>query len=234
MRILLTRPAPDAARTAATLRAAGHEVTVDSLLSIEPVSFNIPREEFTAVTATSANALRMASADPRLARLKSLPLFALGDHTAKIGRAAGFSKIESAAGDAVALGALLARRLPPGARVLYLAGAARARDLAAMTASARLSIDTVVVYRAKAAERLLEETARKLTGGEFDAVLHFSPRSAETLLILAREAGLETALRPLRHLGLSSAVAAVLERAGLRAEVAAHPDENALLAMLGL
>jgi len=233
MRILLTRPAPDAARTASSLRAAGHDVTVDALLAIARVAFDAPAGDYGAVAATSANALRIAGSDPRLARFKALPLFALGDHVAEVARAAGFGKIESAAGDAAALAALLARRLPAGARVLYLAGEARARDLAAMTAPAALSIDTVVVYRAEPAERLREETAQKLAAGEFDAVLHFSPRSAETLLALARAVGLDAALRPLRHLCLSDAVAAKLAPAGLATEVAATPDEKALLALLG-
>ena len=47
MRILVTRPEPDAARTAATLRAAGHQVSVDSLLAVEPVAFD-PRLELIA------------------------------------------------------------------------------------------------------------------------------------------------------------------------------------------
>src|SRR5271169_892232 len=122
MRVLVTRPEPDAARTAEKLRAAGHEVAVDSLLTIEPVAFDPPRGDYGALAATSTNALRAAGANPSMAKLKSLPLFALGVHTANAARLAGFVYIEVAGGDARALGEMLARRLPPGARVLYLAG----------------------------------------------------------------------------------------------------------------
>ena len=76
---------------------------------------------------------------------------------------------ETAAGDARALGELLVRRLAAGARVLYLAGEDRARDLAAWTSPAKISLETLVVYRAKAAERFADATAEKLRAGEFDA-----------------------------------------------------------------
>ena len=231
MRILLTRPEPDAARSAAKLRAAGHEVSVDSLLSIESIPFVPPQGEIAAIAITSANALRAVDA-AAIAKLKSLPLFALGAHTAEAARLAGFSQIEVAGGDVQSLGALLARRLPAGARVLYLAGENRARDLAALTPE--ISIETRVVYRARAAEKFEETTATKLRAGEIDAVLHFSPRSAEAFVVLARKARLESALPSMRHLCLSPAVAAVLAGAGVKGEVAARPEEEALLALLDL
>jgi uroporphyrinogen-III synthase len=116
--------------------------------------------------------------------------------------------------------------------VLYLAGEDRARDLAALTAPAKIAIETCVVYRAKAAERFEETTAEKLRAREFDAVLHFSPRSAGIFLRLARKVRLEPALNSLRHLCLSDAVAAVLAPIGVKTEIAARPDEEALLALL--
>ena len=232
MRVLITRPEPDAARTAETLRAAGHHVSVDSLLAVEPVAFDPPSGEFAALAVTSANAPRALAANPGIAKLKSLPLFALGAHSADAAREAGFSRVETAGGDARALGEMLGRRLPTGARVLYLAGEDRARDLAAWTSPAKISLETLVVYRAKAAERFADATAAKLRAREFDAVLHFSPRSAATFVTLARQARLEAVLLSVRHLCLSEAVAAVLAGAGARAEIAPRPEEAALLALL--
>jgi uroporphyrinogen-III synthase len=233
MRVLVTRPEPDAARIAARLSAAGHEVVVDSLLMIEPVAFDPPRGDYAALAVTSANALRAVGASPAIARFTPLPLFALGAHTADAAREAGFSNIETAGGDADALGAMLARRLPAGARVLYLAGENRARDLAALTAPAKVRIETLVVYRARAAERLRETTVKKLGARELDAVLHFSPRSAEIFVMLARKARLESALSSIRHLCLSDAVAAALSEVGGKVEIASRPEEAALLALLG-
>jgi uroporphyrinogen-III synthase len=232
MRILVTRPEPDAARTAAKLRAAGHEATVDSLLAIEPIAFDPPRGAYAALAVTSANALRAVGASPAISQLKSLPLFALGVHTANAARLAGFVYIEIAGGEVHALSEILIRRLPAGARVLYLAGEDRAHDLAALTASAKIEIETLVVYRAHAAERFKDATAEKLRARDLDAVLHFSPRSAEIFVTLTRRARLESAFHSIRHLCLSAAVAAVLSGAGAKVEIAPRPEEEALLALL--
>jgi uroporphyrinogen-III synthase len=64
-------------------------------------------------------------------------------------------------------------------------------------------------------------------------VLHYSRRSAETSIVLAREAGLEAEFRTIRHLCLSVDVAEGLRGlAGAEIEVASRPDEDALLALL--
>ena len=54
MRLLVTRPEPDAARTAALLRARGHEVVLAPLLRIELLDFELPDEPWSAVVMTSA------------------------------------------------------------------------------------------------------------------------------------------------------------------------------------
>src|SRR5258708_20925249 len=57
MRLLVTRPEGDGERTAASLRARGHEVMFAPLLRIEPVAFALPEQSFGAVVLTSAKAL---------------------------------------------------------------------------------------------------------------------------------------------------------------------------------
>src|SRR5262249_52035962 len=162
---------PDASRTAAKLREAGHEVTVDPLLAIESVPLEAPRGDYAALAVTSINAVRTAGGDAAIAPLKSLPLYVLGMPAANAARRAGFSQIEVAGGDARALAQLLARRLPVGGRVLYLAGEKRARDLGALVALDGIDVETRIVYRAVAAERLMPATAEKLAAGKLDVVL---------------------------------------------------------------
>jgi len=65
LRLLLTRPEPDAARTAAALRAAGHEVLTAPMLRIEPVAADLGAGPWEAVLITSANAARAVAAHPR-------------------------------------------------------------------------------------------------------------------------------------------------------------------------
>src|SRR6201996_6099704 len=124
MRLLVTRPEPDAERTAAVLRARGHEVLVSPLLRIEPLpDAAIGPGPVAALLVTSANVAPAIAAHARFAQLRLLPLFAVGDRSAEALRAAGFADVTSAQGDVGDLATLAASRIAPGAALLYLAGA---------------------------------------------------------------------------------------------------------------
>ena len=110
------------------------------------------------------------------------------------------------AATAVIAGALSRRRGSPP----------RDRGGAARSGTAFTLVET---YAAKAVPALPAEAASALRLGTIDAVLHYSPRSAETYVSLARRAGLiAPALAP-AQLCLSAAVAEPLE-AARRAPVA--------------
>jgi uroporphyrinogen-III synthase len=233
LRILLTRPSSDAARTAARLTALGHRVLIDSLIAIEPVAIGKPPAgPFAAVAVTSANAVRVAGGMDQLAFLRSLPLYAVGTRTGETASAAGFSNVITADGDAAALARLLASRIKPAARVLYLAGEERARDLAVLLAPAGIAVETVVLYRARPAVEFSAATRAALASASLDAVLHYSPRSAAIFVALAEQKGLETEVIGLRHLCLSVAVAAPLVALGAKVEIAPRPEEAALVDLL--
>jgi uroporphyrinogen-III synthase len=63
--------------------------------------------------------------------------------------------------------------------------------------------------------------------------LHYSRRSAETFLALVRKGSNGGAAGGILHICLSDAVAAPLLHAGFEVKVAAHPNEDALFALLG-
>ena len=86
-----------------------------------------------------------------------------------------------------------------------------------------------MIYRAVAAETLPAEVAQALRG-QLDGALHYSRRSAATLLRLAGQAGALNAVLSLAHYCLSDEVAAPLREAGARRiAVAASPTEAALI-----
>ena len=133
MRLLVTRPEPDAERTAAALRARGHVVLVVPLLRIEPVEqAAIGPGPFVALLVTSANAAPAIARHARFAQLRTLPVFAVGDRSAEAMRAVGFADVASAQGDVSDLARWSLRALKPGASLLYLAGADRSGDLAGL------------------------------------------------------------------------------------------------------
>jgi uroporphyrinogen-III synthase len=234
VRLLLTRPEPDGARTAAALRGRGHTVVLARLLHIEPIAnVEIGSGPWAAILVTSGNAARAIAANKRHEALLGVPVFAVGERSAEAMRAAGFAAVTAADGGVDDLARLVAGRMPPGARLLYLAGEDRSGDLGGDLRGRGFFAQTVALYRAVAAVVLPQAAADALAGG-VEGVLHFSRRSADTYVASARAAGvLESALRP-AHFCLSAEVAEPLQRAGAGTiRVASRPVEAALIALVG-
>jgi uroporphyrinogen-III synthase len=233
VRLLLTRPEPDAQRTAAALRAQGHDVIAAPLLRIElAADAQIGAGPWAAILITSANAAAAVAANARMAELRALPVFAVGRRSAEAMGAAGFADVTSADGNVSDLARLVVTRLQPAARLLYLAGEDRAGDLTGDLRAGGFAVETTVIYRAVAATSLPPAAAQALASG-IDGVLHFSRRSAEVFVDAARAAGiLANALKPV-HFCLSMQVAEPLAQAGAAdIRVAELPNEAALLALI--
>ena len=234
MAVLVTRPHPDYETTLANLRARGFEALAAPMLRFEPLPFHDDGDaHYDAVILTSANALRgIDLADSRLLRL---PLFAVGGHTAEAARAAGFSQVLVAKGDAIALRDLVLERVAAGelnsaATLLYLAGADLARDLAGELGREGLIVVTQTTYRMAPIASLPAEISDAFMAHRITAVLHYSKRSAQAFLDAVRAGGLEISALALPQCCISASVAAVLRDAGAtQLAVAASPDEGALL-----
>ena len=121
MRLLVTRPQEDSGETVAALAARGHEVMAEPLLVVRPLAQELPDLSlFQAVLITSRNGLRFFA---QLTPDRTLPIFAVGPGPAAEARAAGFSLVHDADGDAHALATLVAERLEPfRGPVLHVAG----------------------------------------------------------------------------------------------------------------
>jgi uroporphyrinogen-III synthase len=233
VRLLLTRPEPDAQRTAAALRARGHAVVIAPLMRIEAVAdARIGAGPWAAILITSANAAQAIAMHERREALRNVPVFAVGDRSAQAMRAAGFAEVASADGSVRDLARLVAQRMTPGASLLYLAGEERSGDLAGELRGQNFAVHTAVVYRAVAAAVLPPAAADALAVG-IDGVLHFSRRSAEAYVNAARGAGLlASALKP-KHFCLSAQIAEPLARAGAAViRIAPRPVEAALIELL--
>jgi len=231
MRILVTRPEADGERTAQKLRERGCDVLLGPVLRIKHIEeADFGAGPWDAVAMTSANAAHALERHARRLHITRLPVLAVGRRTAEAARAVGFTDIASADGNEQALAHLIGARLPRGNRILYLAGEDRAGDLALAVAPHGVRVETIVIYRAVAADRLPDTAVVALRAGEVNGVLHFSRRSAVIYLDCVRAAGvLDSALRPF-HYCLSNAVAELLVAAGAsRVMVAQSPEENALL-----
>lgn len=237
MRLLVTRPEPESERTAALLRARGHDVLSVPLLRIEAIAdAEFGTGPFAAVLFTSANAVRAIVGHRRFGELGGLPAYVVGARTRAAATAAGFAPVRSADGDVGDLVRLVAAN-PPGVGppLLYLAGGARAGDLAGALQTHHLSVETAVVYRAAMVPNLPPDVVAALAAGRIDAVLHYSTRAATAYLAAAAAAGVTDLSIKTGHLCLSARVAAPLVAAGATAiAVAGEPTEHALLECIGI
>lgn len=232
MRVAITRPQADGERTAAAVRARGHEVLLAPLMRVEPIAADLSGQ-WSAIAITSANAPGAIASLPARSRLLALPLFAVGERSAAAARDAGFTNVEAAGGDMHDLVLLIAERHRDTMPLLYLAGEDRAADLVGELARHGIATEMRVVYRAATAP-LPPALIDALRAGTVDAVLHYSKRSAENYLAGARAAGIESDALAVRHLCLSAQVAAPLQATGApRIAVAKHPEEAALIELLG-
>ncbi len=232
MRLLITRIPAEAARLAAVLTAAGHDCTVAPMIEI------VPRPGATIDTAgaqgfliTSASGLAgLAAATDR----RDLPVYAVGDSTARKARAAGFATVHSAAGDVDDLADLVARTADPGAgRLIHATGGAVAGDLAGVLGRRGFSVERVTLYDSVPATGFAPEVVAALAAGGFDGYLFFSPRTAATFVTLARSCVPGADFGGGTAYCLSAAVAAAASPLGFgRVAVAAAPTEADLVALI--
>jgi uroporphyrinogen-III synthase len=226
MRLLVTRPREDAQPLTEKLERLGHAVILSPLLEIVPrPGVEIPVSSYQLIALTSANAIRVLSTNKDLDRLHPLPVLAVGPQSAAAARQAGFAEITQAGGD----GEGLARHIIDHARpelgpVLYLSGLDTASDFAGQLARKGFAVTRVIAYEARPVTTLAAEAGRA------EGVVLYSPRSARLWLDLAAKRAI--AADVMMHFCLSPNIAAILPD-GFATRVAARPDEEALLEIIG-
>ncbi|MGX9964459.1 uroporphyrinogen-III synthase [Roseomonas sp. F4] len=229
--VLVTRPEPGGAETAARLVALGWQPLLAPALVLAPRRFTLPPCQ--AVLLTSRAAAR-ALPPP----IPGLPLLAVGEATAEAARAMGW-KAEAAEGTAADLTTLAVARLNPAAGPLLLAvGQGYALDLATDLRGRGFRVLRRIAYAAQPATALPKEVGAALAHVTPHHILFHSPRSAGCAITLFREAGYAATIAGMSALAISPRVAeaarmalAPLQWRALR--VAARPTEEALLALLG-
>jgi uroporphyrinogen-III synthase len=202
------------------------------MLSIRFLDAAAPdRDRYQGILATSANGVRALA---RLVAWRDLPLWAVGDASAREARELGFVTVHSAAGDVATLAELVAARADPAAGPLLQVAASRlAGDLAGALTDRGFAVEKAVLYEAEPAYDFSPALIAALAQERLAAALFFSPRTAATFVRLAERRALGQSLRRIKALALSGAVAEALAPLPWRAvAVAERPDQAALLALL--
>lgn len=184
MRVLVTRPEPDASDTAHRLAELGFEPVIWPLLEMDVLRDPLPADiGWRGVTLTSINGVRALAARGDIARLRHLPVYAVGDRTAAEARQLGFGTVTSAEGG----GAKLAQRIvADGVQgpLLYPAAEARSFDLEGALGAAGIPLVTHPVYRMAMAKTVPEAIAQAFDTETIGAVTLYSRRTAECLSAL--------------------------------------------------
>ena len=234
MRILVTRPEPDASRQADKLGARGHAAVLAPLLAIQPVA-DVPLqlEGAQALLVTSRNALRALAAHRELAEALTLPLFAVGKATARAAHVLGFADVTAGPGTGAALANLVSEELQPEqGPLVHLAGETLAFDLKAALAREGFVVRQPALYRAVPAAKLPAEALSLLKEGKLDGAILMSPRTAGIFADLVLREDAVTQASSVVCYCLSEAVAESLTQFGFAVRVAALPREEDVLALL--
>jgi uroporphyrinogen-III synthase len=233
MRLLVTRPEPDAHREAQLLAARGHQPVLAPLLEIEFSNAALPLAGAQALVVTSRNALRALAAHSELGAALKLPLFAVGEATAGAARDLGFTNVTTGPGTGADLAALVARDArPERGPLVHLAGETLAFDLEAALGARGFAIGKAVLYRAVPASALPAQALDLIAARRLDGVVLMSPRTARTFAELVAKHGLVTQAKSLVCYCLSEAVAEAVAPLGCEVRVAARPREEDILALL--
>jgi len=230
MRLLITRAAEEADSLAALLGGKGHDCLVAPLIEIVPrPGVTIDAAGVQGFLVTSANGARALG---RATGRRDLPVWAVGDASARCAADLGFTAVHSADGDVEALAALVADKArPQDGRLVHAAAATLAGDLAGRLRAAGFAVDSLTLYDSVTATALPPAAAQALATRAFDGILFFSPRTAATFVTLARSS--EADLATGTAYCLSAAVAAVVAPLGFgRVLVAARPTQADLIALI--
>lgn len=209
--LLVLRPAPGAAVTAARVHAAGLSPILLPLFTITPLVWSPPPGRFDALLLTSANAVRHGGGG--LAALRGLPVIAVGMATAEAARAAGLTVV--ATGDTDGAAAL---------RIAQARGYHRILRLTADRPTPLAGIVDVAVYTTVAIDHPPGAVAE--ARGAI-ALLH-SSRAAERFRMLLDSAAIDPA--DVRVAALSTKVANAAGAGWRDVIVAATPNDAALVA----
>jgi uroporphyrinogen-III synthase len=235
MRLLVTRPQPDADAQAEKLKGLGHDVIVAPLLDVEFLDFAaLPLSGAQGLIVTSRNALRALNKSSQLKDTLLLPLFTVGEATANMARELGFENIHQGPGTAEEMAPLITSECQPGAgSLIHLAGERMAFDLKSALEDKGFEVIQPILYRINMGESFAGEARKAHESRTLEGVIVMSPATAQTYMALVAEPELQVIAKKLTFFCLSHKVAEPLKALGdARVLIAATPKEDDLLALI--
>ncbi len=229
MQIFITRPADQYDRTAALVCAAGHEPVAAPLLHVVFTNPVIDWAEVGMIAVTSrhgAVALAHAGAPPEI------PVLAVGPGTAATLREVGITAADVAQSSGADLLPRLVARWT-GGRIIHLSGRVVSFDLASAGQAQGLPIERMIGYDTVPNTALPEPLAIGLVTLPCAGIGFFSPRSAQTFVVLRACSAAVDLIGGWTALCLSVPIAEALHRVGFgHVRVAQQPNLAAWAGLL--
>ena len=234
MRLLVTRPEPDAGALAVELQKLGHEAVIHPLMQFHVLDFDpAPLKTAGGLIFTSRNGLRalLEKFDP--AGIAGCPVFCVGGETERALRVAGFQTVAAVADTAERLAGEIAMRAAKGASLMHVTGEHQAFDLVQALALDGVSVSTLRVYEMRARSRFENALVQAFEAGGIGGVILMSPRTAEIFVSLCERHGLFERARLLDYFCLAKSVSNRLKPLDpAHVHVAQDPERAALLKLL--
>lgn len=243
LRVLVTRPEPGNARTVALLRARGHQPLAMPLTRTVPLAGDhdvISGTGAGAYVVTSASAIHHWPMTDTASGHMAVPLYAVGEATARSARDGGFQDVRVGPGDADALAGMLIRDVEAGRLALsdarpaiYVTGKIRTSRIETLLQRQKLPFRIAQIYDTEEISYSTDYFQERVAGEDNLAVLLYSHYAATLLIWHLTQLKSHNSLKNCIFLCLSSNVAtAIPDRFKDQIRIAAAPTEAALLALL--
>lgn len=230
-KVLVTRAEPGASETAGRLAVLGYVPVISPAIRLGAIAHAaIPYlGDAVGLIFTSANGVSFFT---RLSARRDLTAWCVGPATARAARSAGFQAVCNAAGDAGDLADLIRSEGDPLAgRLIHVANAAAAGQLAKTLQQAGFSVEFAALYESAPAGSLTDEAQAALAAGRVGAVLFHSAKGARAFAALAGASGAD--LSAVQAVGVSEKALQPVSGMNWAQLRAAHaPNESALISAL--
>jgi uroporphyrinogen-III synthase len=224
--VLITRPEPGASEMAARLLALDYNPVMAPLLRIRRLAARLPAR-VDAILVSSGSALPCLPDS-----LHNVPMLAVGNATAHRARAAGFTTVSSADGDALALADLTRRTYRPGAALLFATARKQGASLAATLRADGFVVHRRAVYESRPVARMPPAAIRALQDESLAVAIFLSAETARAFCRLL-PAQLVPALAGIEALAIGQPAADALRfLPWRRVRVSAKSTQDSILAML--
>ncbi|MBA4784006.1 MAG: uroporphyrinogen-III synthase [Rhizobiales bacterium] len=227
MHLLMTRPEPDSTLSAEKLRAKGYSVLINPVLETQFSKEPVPWRRGADFVVTSRNGMRALNALASDEMRREARLFSVGDATADLAEAAGFTMVLSASGAVEDLVDTVLEEQP--ARLVYVCGRDRKGNLETRLRANGIVVDMAERYRAEFARTFQPAAISAFQVGALDGVLLYSRRTAEAFASLMEHHSLSYSTKKIAFFCLAKTVASVFDGvAGIDLCVAERSDERSL------